>query len=482
MKRITIEVSDEFDVPPLYSDQQSDTGGIVLREMALQIGANAVRDVLAVSHSEDHTEILAKYNTTRAELENLRVQLDREAMAKYREVLLTEKEKNAAEREALITRLEQRHSGALAQESQRASSMIADLRTTLQSLRAEHEGLVMKLMARLEPGTSRGTSSASIGRTFEASIQQHLRETFGARAGFQLEDVHSQGHSGDLIMIFDDLRILVELKSYDPKTRIPTKEVEKLARDLTEVQPRCDAAIMISACSEITGHYSYGPLEVSSSVACVPVLFINNFLSLGEPLLTLHMTRVFLAMISPTVATTPLPPVEEDFHRRECARRCTGYLADLNRQSTELLRQVTVMKNSAIKLRETVVSLVEGEVARFTGLVQLMSTTTPQDVEAEESTPPSTYSPKGVFADPATLTPMQRTLVAALCDQYSVGDHQQHCLTKELVASIQTTMQLKSEKQAREVLKTVFLESVIRHGYIVGITKRNHGRGVPSAD
>ena len=356
-------------------------------------------------------------------------------------------------------------------------------------------------MQRLESsargGTGSTTSAAALGRTFEESVSRHLRQAFGAREGFRLEDVHATGHSGDLLMIFDGLRILVELKSYDPRTRVPTKEVEKLARDLAEVQPRCNGAIMISACSEITGHYSCGPIEVSSEVACVPVLFINNFLTLGEPQITLHMTRVFLTMVGAVSAAfrrieelenASLPENRESAEARrvdrikrssaECVRRCAGYLAELNKQSADLLQQVTAMKNGAMRLRESVLALVETESARLSGLMQLMSSSEEEEhgilgEAVEGSSPkPALQVDRTVFVDPDGLSLSLRGLVMKMSSRFEIGNHRLQCPTKDILMFIQEELKLKSEKATRDVMKSILLESVIKHGFVVGINKK----------
>lgn len=518
-KTINLRVSLGYDCPSLYSE-----GTLALRELALSIGARVVSDVLATEHESEQCEErlvemqnqLARSEASQRESREARDQLIQQIAAlqdqhqvelfeklhverarirqelsgdllaqekhAHREALLAERERHAAERESIVARLEERHATLTARSDSLVREQLADSKRALEQLRAEHEGLVVKLMTRLEPvgmgrgGTGATTSAAALGRTFEENVERHLRQAFGAREGFHLEDVHATGHCGDLLMVFDGLRILVELKSYDPKTRVPTKEVEKLARDLAEVQPPCNAAIMISACSDITGHYSCGPLEVSASVACVPVLFVNNFLSLGEPIVTLHMTRVFLSMIhmiAKRVASPEEDVLETDRMSRlqrstsECARRCTGYLTELNRQSTELLRQVTTLKNGANRLRDTVIAMVESEVARFGGIIQLMT-----HVESPLLDIPVVTLDRSVFSDPSVMSEAAKTLAESIASAFVVGDLQQKYPTKDLLAFIQEHLKITSEKAARDALKSIFVDSVVKHGYVLGLVKK----------
>lgn len=531
VKRILIEVRDEFVVPNIFSDD--DTHDVSLREAALTIGSRAVQESIGnLKETEKQRKIIdierqANIDCMKSMKEKLQQQIysENEARIKHeiREALLQEKERHAAEKEALASKLEDRHTAMIV----RSEMQHNETRRTLDQLREEHEGLVLKLMARLEPvsasrgGTGSSTSAAALGRTFEENVQKHLRQIFGVRPDFQLEDTHATGHSGDLIMTYDGLRILIELKSYDPKTRVPSKEVEKLARDLTDVQPPCNGAIMISACSEITGHYSCGPLEVSAEVASVPVLFINNFLSIGEPQITLHMSRVFLTMVQVVLSSVKrvttsksLTGSSDDDENGvsnklekinvECSRRCTGYLVDLNKQSAELLRQVTTMKTGATKLRDTVVSLVENEVTRFTSIIQLMGSshtptdstplvieasppqlkieappadapvTTPAAPDTAVVSPPSVGDATGnkIFISQVDMTQAQKDLAAYLNTVYVIGDLEKKCPTKELLECIRDFLKVKSAHIAREALKNIFLDVVVKHGHVLGLEKK----------
>jgi hypothetical protein len=271
-------------------------------------------------------------------------------------------------------------------------------------------------------------------------------------------------------MTYDGLRIMIELKSYDPKTKIPTKEIEKFARDLSEVSPGCDAGILLSACSEITGYHSYGPLEVSSTAACVPVLFVNNFMSLGEPQLTLHMTRAFLAMIRHNKEGDKEVPEETgDLQRitQECVRRCNTYLTELNHQSSELIKQVINLKNCAGKLKEAVQVLIENEVGRFTGIIKLIS----QKSEEVTCEAPAEFD-ESVFADWTLMSEKNRMVASKIMELFTVDETAKYP-TKDFIVLLQEQVRPPmSEKQCRDLIKAVFREEVIAKGYILKIARK----------
>jgi hypothetical protein len=164
------------------------------------------------------------------------------------------------------------------------------------------------------------------------------------------------------------------------------------------------------------------------------------------------------------------PEVGEEGERMaECARRCTVYLGELTKQSSELLKQVAMIKTTAIKLRETILSFVEGEVVRYNGILQLMT--------RRESDEEDMVVDRNVFCNPNSMSAVNRKLVASLMNAYDIGDQRRQCPTKDLLVFIQAELKLKSERHAREALKSIFLESVVKHGHVVGISKKD---GVPT--
>lgn len=524
MKILQIQVRREFTCPEIFNNED-----IILREAALRIGAHVVQEAVnfvetnsvynkttATTTGESssgntaelirkcmfekneaiktHKLIADKYAEITSTLEEYRLNFEskmKEEKAKLKdeitntlkcEIQLRERERFEVE----AARMREKHERDLLKKDDEKQ----EVKQTLENLRKEHEGLVVKLMSRLEVSSSSqrggGSSSISIGRSFEESVERVLRQIFGARQGFVLEDVHTVNHSGDFIMQFDGLRILLELKSYDPKTKVPTKEVEKLARDLSTIEPPCDAAIMISACSDITGFYSCGPLEVSSSVACVPVLFVNNFLSLGDPALTFHTIKVFFSLIAKRkadiISLKDNDSEEEDevigklkrIHA-ECARRCNYYLADINKQSTELLKQVAIIKNSATHLRDNIVALIESETLRFNGILQLVVMSSSATDEEE-----TFAADRTVFGDFLKMSDAHKNLIKSITQSFIVsGNHDDKCSTKDILTFIQVEMKTTSEKTARDIMKSVFLDSVIKHGYVVGLKKKDVSPRVP---
>lgn len=485
MKTIIIPVRKEFTCPSLFTQDDNTEA----KEIALLIGAYAVSYISVDKQQQEAQKLIQKASSDRCksliqQLETLQSQFDvkiKEEKDKLRHELLDsvklevqnkEREKFLSEKELLIEKLDKKYQRELDIKNEEKK----EIRKEFEALRLEHDGLVMKLMSRLESSSSvrSGFSSTTLGRTFEENVEKHLRQVFGARKGFELIDVHSQGHSGDFILIFDNLRILIELKSYDPKTKVPTKEVEKLARDLSEIQPKCNAAIMISACSEITGHYTCGPLEVSSEVACVPVLFINNFLSLGDPLVTLHMIKVFLMMVSKsscqiTLQDDEIESDDDDLKRIniECARRCTGYLTELNKQSSELMKQISVMKNSITKLKESIIAFIETEISRFNGIILLTTRMDQHNKKSDEI-----ELDKSVFS--MSMTEDNKKIAISISENFFIGDQTSSpsCPTKDMIQFIQKDKEI-SEKTAREIMKNIFLETVIKHGYLSGVSKKS---------
>lgn len=127
-------------------------------------------------------------------------------------------------------------------------------------------------------------SSKEKGDDFEASFKGQLVATYGTCPGFAVETTASNGHghAADLLMKLDDKSVLWEVKNYDGP--VPTKEVEKFHRDMTE-NPTISIGVMVSRMTHITGKNNAGPKFIEF-VNDRMMIYINNYDTLSET--TLH--------------------------------------------------------------------------------------------------------------------------------------------------------------------------------------------------
>ncbi len=317
-------------------------------------------------------------------------------------------------------------------------------------------------------------SSSNLGREFEETIANFIRQAYGSKDGFQLHDVHDKGHTGDLILEYGGgIRIMIELKNYSAATKVPAREVEKLVRDLSS-DSSCHAAIMISANSEITGHYTCGNFDLSYSLARVPILFVNNFMNLGEPLVLLHMIRVFIDMISHINLTISLsggdPADSQNIEREktECLKKCAEFIIELDKQSGEIMKNINLLQTTILSLKKTVSNLIEGEINKFESIKRLLSTpnnssTTDDQIDLK------------LFRPPHAMTQDNLVIAKMIMEDFNVtGNMDQLCSTKDLVSYITTKFNL-SEKRSREIIKSIFLDHHLQQrGYVTGLSILMH--------
>jgi len=514
--KISIPVRADYTLPSLYTEPNSEE----LIEIALSLGAISVEMVRSVpnlfgtdSSSVDPSptvsrEIVAKLEAdlqrlreenlqikrnaeeTRSrqykELEDLRsrmiadsltngeriakeeVEMARRAMkvkfsVELDEALELERRRIRTHFEAEIKAIEDRHRKELENKLANSERIFEELKLERREQLSKILENSTKVLTFVNPACTVKTSS-DLGRQFEDNIAKYIRQVYGTKPGFKLDDVHSQSHAGDLLLEYDGVKVMIELKNYSVK--VPKKEVDKLIRDLSESDPPCHAAVMISSNTEITGHYTCGNFEICNIIPKTPILFVNNFNSLGDPLISLHMIRVFLDMIS---HVNKACAVEESIdnekverQKTECIRRCSEFIADLDKQTAEILKQVNLLSSTAASLKKSVSTLVETEINRFESIKRLLH------FSSDKSSLNSS-----VFRPPHALTEDTLALAHMISEDFIVSDNEENtCTIKELISYINLKTGF-SDKRCRELIKAMFLDQHVQHrGHVSGIKKK----------
>lgn len=488
-----INVREGYSISPIYlSDDQP------LKELALSLGAASVQMVMNSGYLREHQEVTSLNEALQSiklehgkcilqqaqvklyqnklaeqrdinsrqntELEDLKSRITAESIAKADKIA---KEEVEFARRAMSAKFNAELEEALERERKKLREQFITERTDRDALlksAANFERYFEELKAEKKESMTCGavSSSSNLGRNFEELITNYIRQTYGARSGFKLDDVHAKSHAGDLLLNYDGTRIMIELKNYASTTRVPSKEVEKLVRDLAESDPPCHAAVMISANCEITGHYTCGNFEISNTIAKCPILFVNNFLSLGDPMTSLHMIRVFLDMIAYTNKPSAGSIDEDagDIQKAECIKRCSEFITELDKQTSEIIKQVNLLQTTSTNLKKSVSALIESEIAKFESLKRLLHF----DKDGDELN-------SEVFRPPHALTDETLALARLLSTDFQI-DNTGNCAIKDLLSYIMTKTGY-SDKRAREMIKAVFLDHHVQHrGYVTGISKK----------
>ena len=137
---------------------------------------------------------------------------------------------------------------------------IQRLETMLNSLTNSHKDLRQAFEDFSSNHLAKTSSSKAKGTTYEIILGTKLRTYYGANPGFALEEKSksSVGHEADIIMSWNDKKVLWEGKWY--KDAIPLKEINKFLRDMHE-NPHILVGVMMSRDTAITGKCERGDIQ-----------------------------------------------------------------------------------------------------------------------------------------------------------------------------------------------------------------------------
>jgi len=340
-RRVTLQVPSGTDIPDFYTNATPDEIAT-----ALQLGANLYSTMRSLRLQEANTAVAAMEEEKAAEIERIQAAAATAQERLTQEIQAAREARTLAQQthQEQLNKLYTQHSSAV--EEERASAIrttkatyesqmarhqehIASLQSRLQLVeetrtaevkRAEERAeertrtamqLVLeekqrgierlererdKLTAVVEKNTEelrtlassivvrKTKSSKEKGDDFEATFKGQLVATYGTCPGFAVETTASNGHghAADLLMKLDDKSILWEVKNYDAP--VPTKEVEKFHRDMTE-NPTISIGVMVSRATHITGKNNAGPKFIEFMNDRM-MIYIHNYDTLPET--TLH--------------------------------------------------------------------------------------------------------------------------------------------------------------------------------------------------
>lgn len=132
----------------------------------------------------------------------------------------------------------------------------------------------------------RVTNVKTKGIEYEAAFRDILVRAFGILERFALIDTAKQGvgHAGDFMMTVAHKgaahKVLWEVKNYDKP--VPKSEVDKFQRDMLE-NTDVRVGVMVSRCTDITGHASKGDREIEMLEGKLFV-YLNRFEQMGDDL------------------------------------------------------------------------------------------------------------------------------------------------------------------------------------------------------
>jgi hypothetical protein len=190
------------------------------------------------------------------------------------------------------------------------------------------------------------TGSSNKGKMGETSFSDLLLRAFGSvenNESFDIENVGTEGHQGDIHMNWLGHKILWEVKNYTRS--IVQKEVNKFLNDM-ELNADVSLGVMISLHTGIAGHTRAGGIDIEELRDGRICVYITNFSRSDDTLLILQSLRPFLQAF---LKRRSLEGVSDDTAARLKLDR-------FEQQRTILLKLVNRHKESMNKFRTTILN------------------------------------------------------------------------------------------------------------------------------
>lgn len=495
-RTITIQVSDSYEVPELYTKASEDI------EEALTMGAW----IQATLKSKKSTEEVRKV-TERKDAELLRIQTQyQERMAK----LMDDRKVLAAEKEALHMEVMDRIKEARGAERE---SCQKEAEETVRQLRREHEILTSRydlldirrqdlessrekdihdavartetLMEKLVSSKTdqlekmenayqklhevitkqsddlvklsatlgkRGANVKQKGSDYEEEFGEKLKRHYGLCKGFELKDTRlGMGHEMDFSMLIEGNLILWELKNYT--SVVPKPEVDKFLRDLKEND--ATIGIMISRTTNI-----YGKCATTMTTECEEgklMIYVNRM----EEFCGEDESRIFHSLMA-------IFRIWWNYHREDRGWDRMEMVRELEKAVEEMAKRRTEWRRHKAHLEEITrwtVDLLEETETRLDRLLKQATTHASSDALSSNDVP----LPEGVFRE--TREEKDLTWIRSIMRVCSVGGEME---IRELVELLSATHTLSKDTIRSNVMAILQDSAVTKKGivkFVKGISK-----------
>jgi hypothetical protein len=305
---IVFHVPNEYEVPSLYNTSDPESTAHMLT-----LGAKAYEILKKEGHKLEHDTLYAQLKQQAADEHVPKLKASEDALETIKRRLeqtersnqdLVESLKRRLQREEqtnqdLERRIREEERNARAELLSEKDKQIADMRDQVsaltKSLREMDRSIQESLFSFKEQILKSSTNSKRKGDHGETVFADYLRRAFGSVVRGEIFDVvkiGSEGHQGDIQMIWHGHKTMWEIKNYS--TTVDQKEVSKFHRDMQEAKD-VSLGIMVSMTTGIVGHTKPGNIdieELSDGRICV---YLTNFISeTQDPVLYLQSLKPFL--------------------------------------------------------------------------------------------------------------------------------------------------------------------------------------------
>ena len=300
LQEITFQVPANYVLPPLFQSLDPHSTGITLA-----LGAQAYSIMTKEGQKLRHETLFQELKSQAAmeyepRLDKLQKQLvgTQDVLEKVKSNLRNEEEcrQNTEKR---VREEERRNREELLQEkNNRIQSLEQQVKTQLQSveqsMKDNSRNLQEGFQAFKESMLKTSTGSKRKGDHGEYIFQDIAQKAFGSVScgeHFNLEAVGTEGHQGDLHMIWKNNKILIEVKNYTRS--VDDKEVKKFLRDMEQGRDM-SLGILVSLNTGIVGHSKTGSVDIEELRDGRICIYISNFLDQTDPVHFLQSLKPFM--------------------------------------------------------------------------------------------------------------------------------------------------------------------------------------------
>lgn len=144
-----------------------------------------------------------------------------------------------------------------------------EIKSTLRSLSAEQTGIMKEMQENMNKLPILLSNSSKKGKLGEKCLTEYLDEVL-SKEEYNIHDTAGIAKSGDRIITKRDFTCMIDSKNYSKN--VPSKEIEKLERDM--IERGIQAGILISFDSGITGYTNldFKFFKHNDSYSCIAII------------------------------------------------------------------------------------------------------------------------------------------------------------------------------------------------------------------
>jgi hypothetical protein len=449
---VTFIVPAEYTVPRLYDDADPDSTAHMLT-----LGAKAYEILEAEGRKLEHDTLYSQLKQQAADEHLPKLKGAEEALAEAQRRFaqdekahqeLAESLKRRLQREEQVNqeiearvREEERKARAelLAEKDKQITDMREQVSALTKSLKEMDRSIQDSLFSFKEQILKSSSNSKRKGDQGEAVFADYLRRAFGSvqrGEAFDVTNIGSEGHQGDIQMLWRGHKTMWEIKNYS--TTVDQKEVSKFLRDMQEAKD-VSLGVMVSMTTGIVSRTKPGNVDIEELADGRICVYLTNFMTeTQDPVLYLQSLKPFLETFlhHHAAASAQTSKQSEESATRQLVERFEshrGVVMRLLKKHEEATRRFKNTILNAKKKSESIWLDIMTEMREAESNVKLLLETMLElDAEDSSSSPPLSTLPSYLFrnTDQALYGQKERKCLEELL-KCGAEFHEDYSMTKK---------------------------------------------------